>query len=170
MIQSSFGFAMPAFDPTHRLYANDLAGGGILDVGCYPVSVARLIAGAAAGQPFLDPAKVAGAARLGETGVDEWAAALLSFPNGIIAEVSCAVSLALENVLRVFGTTGRIEVADFWFASGHEGGTGRIEVIPPRRRAPHRRGHGSRLALRLRGRRRRRRDPRRPARSSPRRA
>ena len=30
MIKSSFGFAMPAADPAHRLYANDLAGGGIL--------------------------------------------------------------------------------------------------------------------------------------------
>ena len=130
MIQSSFGFAMPAFDPTHRLYANDLAGGGILDVGCYPVSMARLIAGAAAGRPFLDPGKVSGAARIGKSGVDEWAAALLSFPNGIIAEVSCAVSLAQENVLRILGTTGRIEVADFWFASGRQGGTGRIEIVP----------------------------------------
>ena len=46
MIKSSFGFAMPRFMPEHRLYANDLAGGGILDVGGYPVSMARLIAGA----------------------------------------------------------------------------------------------------------------------------
>ena len=58
MIKSSFGFAMPKFNPEHRLYANDLAGGGILDVGGYPVSMARLIAGAAAGKPFLDPVKV----------------------------------------------------------------------------------------------------------------
>ena len=50
MIRSSFGFAMPGFMPEHRLYANDLAGGGILDVGGYPVSMARLIAGAAVGQ------------------------------------------------------------------------------------------------------------------------
>ena len=50
MIKSSFGFAMPGFMPEHRLYANDLAGGGILDVGGYPVSMARLIAGAAVGQ------------------------------------------------------------------------------------------------------------------------
>src|ERR687888_277533 len=60
MIKSSFGFAMPRFMPEHRLYANELAGGGILDVGGYPVSMARLIAGAAAGQPFLEPDKVAG--------------------------------------------------------------------------------------------------------------
>ncbi|TJX27717.1 MAG: Gfo/Idh/MocA family oxidoreductase, partial [Mesorhizobium sp.] len=55
MIKSSFGFAMPDFMPEHRLYANDLAGGGILDVGGYPVSMVRLIAGAAAGEPFAEP-------------------------------------------------------------------------------------------------------------------
>jgi predicted dehydrogenase/aryl-alcohol dehydrogenase-like predicted oxidoreductase len=129
-IKSSFGFAMPKFMPEHRLYANDLAGGGILDVGGYPVSMARLIAGAASGKPFLDPVKVSGAAHLGGEGTDEWAAALLTFDDGIIAEVSCAVSLAQDNVLRILGTTGRIEVSDFWFAGGREGGVGRIRVIP----------------------------------------
>jgi predicted dehydrogenase/aryl-alcohol dehydrogenase-like predicted oxidoreductase len=131
MIQSSFGFMMPKFDPAHRLYSNDLAGGGILDVGCYPVSMARLIAGAVDGKPFLEPSKVAGMARLGESGVDEWAAAILQFPNDILAEVACAVSLKQENVLRVLGTAGRIEVADFWFASGREGGVGKIAIVAP---------------------------------------
>jgi aryl-alcohol dehydrogenase-like predicted oxidoreductase/predicted dehydrogenase len=129
MIASSFGFAMPAFDPAHRLYANELGGGGILDVGCYPVSMARLIAGTAAGEPFLDPVKVAGVAHLGRSGVDEWAAAVMAFPGGIVAEVSCAVSLEQENVLRILGSEGRIEVKDFWFASGKQGGTGVIDVI-----------------------------------------
>src|SRR5439155_23241592 len=75
MIKSSFGFAMPGFMPEHRLYANELAGGGILDVGGYPVSMARLIAGAAAGQPFLEPDKVVGAAHPGPSGADERASA-----------------------------------------------------------------------------------------------
>jgi aryl-alcohol dehydrogenase-like predicted oxidoreductase len=35
-----------------------------------------------------------------------------------------------DNVLRIFGTTGRIEVKDFWFAGGRQGGVGRISVIP----------------------------------------
>ena len=121
MIKSSFGFAMPGFMPEHRLYANDLAGGGILDVGGYPVSMARLIAGAAAGKPFAEPDKVAGAAHLGQSGVDEWASALLHFPGGIVAEVSCSISLNQDNVLRILGTKGRIEVADFWFAGGKRG-------------------------------------------------
>ncbi|MER8966058.1 aldo/keto reductase [Mesorhizobium sp. M0500] len=131
MIKSSFGFAMPGFMPEHRLYAKDLAGGGILDVGGYPVSMARLIAGAAAGKPFAEPDKVVGAAHLGQSGVDEWASALLHFPGGIVAEVSCSISLAQDNVLRILGSKGRIEVADFWYAGGQQGGTGEIRIIRP---------------------------------------
>jgi len=130
MIQSSFGFQMPAFRPEHRLFANDLAGGGILDVGGYPVSMSRFLAGAAAGKPFLDPVKVVGTAHLGQQRTDEWAAAVLEFDNGILAQVSCAVFVQLENVLRIMGATGRIEVRDFWFAGGNRaGGPGEIRVI-----------------------------------------
>lgn len=130
MIKSSFGFAMPGFMPQHRLYANDLAGGGILDVGGYPVSMARLIAGAAVGKPFADPDKVVGAAHLGQSGVDEWASALLHFAGGVVAEVSCSISLNQDNVLRILGTKGRIEVPDFWFAGGNRDvGLGKIDVI-----------------------------------------
>lgn len=130
MIKSSFGFAMPRFMPEHRLYANDSAGGGILDVGGYPVSMVRLIAGAATGLPFAEPDKVVGTAHLGQSGVDEWASALLHFPDGIVAEVSCSISLNQDNVLRILGTKGRIEVPDFWFAGGNRDvGLGHIDVI-----------------------------------------
>lgn len=129
MIKSSFGFDMGSVKAGHRLFANDLAGGGILDVGGYPVSMARLIAGAAQGKPFADPDKVFGVAHLGQTGADEWASALLQFPGGITAEVSCSIMAKQDNVLRIIGSNGRIDVADFWFASGHEGGTGRIEIV-----------------------------------------
>ncbi len=62
IIRSSFGFSMGSFRADHRLFANESAGGGILDVGGYPVSMARLIAGAASGQPFIEPTKVSGVA------------------------------------------------------------------------------------------------------------
>lgn len=129
IIRSSFGFNMGSFRADHRLFANDSAGGGILDVGGYPVSMARLIAGAVADQPFLEPTKMAGVAHLGQSGVDEWASAVLKFPNGIIAEVSCSIMANQDNVLRIIGSEGRIEVQDFWFASGHKGGVGKIEVF-----------------------------------------
>lgn len=129
IIRSSFGFNMGTVKPEHRLFANDTAGGGILDVGGYPVSMARLIAGAADGKPFLDPDKVSGVAHLGQTGVDEWASAVLKFPNNVIAEVSCSIMANQDNTLRIIGSEGRIEVTDFWFASGHKGGVGKIELI-----------------------------------------
>ncbi len=129
IIRSSFGFNMGKVNPEHRLFANETAGGGILDVGGYPVSMARLIAGAVDGKPFLDPDKVSGVGHLGQTGVDEWASAVLKFPNGIVAEVSCSIMANQDNTLRIIGSEGRIEVADFWFASGHKGGVGKIDVI-----------------------------------------
>ncbi|MDK4717145.1 aldo/keto reductase [Rhizobium sp. CNPSo 4039] len=129
IIRSSFGFNMGKVNPEHRLFANETAGGGILDVGGYPVSMARLIAGAVDGKPFLDPEKVSGVGHLGQTGVDEWASAVLKFPNSIIAEVSCSIMANQDNTLRIIGSEGRIEVKDFWFASGHKGGIGKIDVI-----------------------------------------
>ncbi|KAA1181178.1 oxidoreductase [Rhizobium tropici] len=129
IIRTSFGFNMGKVNPEHRLFANEMAGGGILDVGGYPVSMARLIAGAVDGKPFLDPDKVSGVGHLGQTGVDEWASAVLKFPNDIIAEVSCSIMANQDNTLRIIGSEGRIEVADFWFASGHKGGIGKIDVI-----------------------------------------
>ena len=129
-IKSSFGFQMGSFDPAHRIFASQMAGGGILDVGGYTVSIARFVAGAAAGKPFLDPVKVSGMATLNAEGTDNWAAALLQFENGIIAEVSCSVLLNQDNMLRILGSKGRIEVPDFWFANGDRtGGDGRIDVI-----------------------------------------
>ena len=130
-IKTSFGFRMGNPDPKHRLLANDTAGGGILDICCYPVSMARLVAGAATGKPFADPTKVHGVAHIGATGVDEWASAVLQFPNDILAEVSGGISLAHDNQVRVFGTDGWFEVKSPWFATGREGGTADIVIHRP---------------------------------------
>ena len=130
MIQSSFGFNMGRFQPQHRLFASELAGGGIMDVGCYPVSMARLLAGAVTGKSFADPIKVAGTASLNAEGTDDWAAGTLTFENGIVAQVSCAVMANLDNVLRIHGSEGRVEVPDFWFAGGNrDQGLGKIDII-----------------------------------------
>lgn len=128
MIKSSFGYAMPEFETSHRIYAHEDAGGGILDVGVYPVSMARLIAGIPEGKPYAEPSETHGLAYLGQSGVDEWASAVLKFPSGIIAEVSCSISLEQDNMLRIYGTKGRMEISDFWFATGHEGGKSAFEI------------------------------------------
>lgn len=114
MIQASFGFHA-GFNPEGRLLNNELGGGGILDVGCYPVSMSRLVAGAALGRDFANPVEVKAAGHLGVTRVDEYAAAILRFENDIIAQVATGVQLGMENVVRVFGTKGSIFVPSPWF-------------------------------------------------------
>jgi predicted dehydrogenase/aryl-alcohol dehydrogenase-like predicted oxidoreductase len=113
-IQATFAFAA-GFRPESRIFADELAGGGILDVGGYPVSYARLIAGIAAGQPFADPAAVSAVGHVGETGVDEWTVATLFFDGGVTAQVSTGVRLSDQNQVRIFGSRGYLVVEDPWF-------------------------------------------------------
>jgi predicted dehydrogenase/diketogulonate reductase-like aldo/keto reductase len=113
-IEATFSFKSP-FDPESRLFSQSLGGGGILDVGCYCVSMARLIAGAARGMPFVEPVEVKGSAYIGKTSrVDEYAAAIMSFPGDIIAVLSTGVGLAQENRVQIYGTEGRLLVPSPW--------------------------------------------------------
>ncbi len=129
-IEASFGFRA-GYDARGRLFAPELGGGGILDIGCYTVSLARLIAGAALGRPFADPERVKGVAHLGETGVDETAAATLRFEQGILAQVRAAIRLNLPNDARIFGTEGWIHVHVPWTADREQGGTYRLTIHRP---------------------------------------
>jgi predicted dehydrogenase/aryl-alcohol dehydrogenase-like predicted oxidoreductase len=113
-IQATFAFAA-GFRPESRIFADELAGGGILDVGGYPVSYARLIAGAATGQPFADPAAVTAVGTVGETGADEWSVATLFFDGGVTAQVSTGVRLQDQNQVRIFGSKGYLVIEDPWF-------------------------------------------------------
>ena len=128
LVQATFGYHKP-FDAAARQYANDLGGGGILDVGCYCVSMARLIAGVVAGTQIAEPIVVQAVGKLGPTGTDDYAVATLQFADGLIAQLSTSVALPQESVVRIFGTGGRIEIASPWFCSGVEGGRSTITVV-----------------------------------------
>lgn len=118
LIRASFAYHAP-FDPTSRFYNNDLAGGGILDVGCYPVSLARLVAGAARGKPFEEPLEVKGCGHLGPTGVDEYAVAVLRFPDDIVAELSTGIGLNMHDcqIVEIFGSSGKLTLPNPWIPS-----------------------------------------------------
>ncbi len=124
-IDSSFGFNMP-FDADHRIFNNALGGGAIMDVGCYPMSAARLVAGIAAGHEFADPLKMTALGHLGKTGVDEWASALVSFPGDIQARLATSVSLGLPWSLVVYGREGKVDVLSPWHVGGVEGGVSKM--------------------------------------------
>ena len=126
-IRASFSF-QTNFDATSRLFANELAGGGIMDVGCYAASIARLVAGAAVGKRFADPIEVKGSANLGPTGVDHWAAATLKFDSGIIAELFTGIEVNGDNALYVFGSQGNLKVPNAFVANRSNVDIGKIII------------------------------------------
>ncbi|MGI8643616.1 MAG: aldo/keto reductase [Thermomicrobiales bacterium] len=118
LIQATFAFSINA-GPEHRLRNHDLAGGGILDVGGYPVSMARLIAGAAVEAPFANPSAVKATGTIGsESRVDEWTVASLGFDSGIVAQLMTGIAVRGDNVVRVFGTEGDLLVPAPWTLRG----------------------------------------------------
>ena len=127
-IKASFGFDTGKTYPDSRLFNIHLAGGSILDVGVYPVSFSRLIAGIVSGKSFLNPYKIDGTATIGETKVDEIAYAKLYFNNGIIANASAAIRKYMDDVAIVKGTKGFISLTNPW-TPGKDGGPYKSSII-----------------------------------------
>lgn len=116
VIRSSFGYnATEKSFP--RVYKQELGGGSILDVGTYPLSMARLLAGAARGAPFDEPEEFKGIGVPGENGLDRLATAIAKFKNGIIAELTCAVNCSLPCSLTIHGEHGVLQIDNPWLPS-----------------------------------------------------
>ena len=128
IIQATFSFQAD-FDLTNRALSNELGGGSILDVGCYPISMVRLIAGVDLGKEYAEPIEVYGAGHVGDlSGIDEWSVCCLKFPRGILAQVSAGVFLKQENVVSIFGSDGNIFIPSPWVPGGREPGITKIFV------------------------------------------
>jgi aryl-alcohol dehydrogenase-like predicted oxidoreductase/predicted dehydrogenase len=107
-IDASFAFRKP--EREGRLFETATAGGGILDVGCYPLTLAALIAAAATGVAVAEPTELTAAGTIGPTGVDEWAVADLVYPGGITATLRTGVRVQDVNDLTILGSRGRIHL------------------------------------------------------------
>ena len=133
-IEASFGFDLgdPAGKEDGRLLNPALAGGGILDVGCYPIEWIRAVAGAALGAPadapFAEPVKVSGGGVIGDTGVDELAAVTLVFEGGILGLAETAIRANLPNSSTIVGDRGTIHVPDPWLNDWTNPSPGRFEI------------------------------------------
>ena len=102
LIQSSFTFCID--DYSNIRLSKELAGGGLMDVGCYCVNVMRFITGE-------EPSQVTAAARFGEqSGVDEILAGTLRFPSGLIGVFDCGLRAHRQQMAQFKGTKGSIVV------------------------------------------------------------
>jgi D-xylose 1-dehydrogenase (NADP+, D-xylono-1,5-lactone-forming) len=100
-IESAFTF-LQTRTPDVRL-DRALGGGCLWDIGCYPVSLAQLIARA-------DPVDVSGSASIGATGVDERFTGRIVYANGIVCGFDCGFRAEYHTFLRVGGSEGTLTV------------------------------------------------------------
>jgi len=116
-IKADFGFRVER-DPQSRLFDLKLGGGGILDVGGYCTSFARLLAGVVSGQPFSEPVSMQAVGFRGPTGADELTTALVAFESGLTAALTCAVHHHVGTQAVLYGELGQIVVPDPWIPQG----------------------------------------------------
>jgi predicted dehydrogenase len=96
-------FSYYEVDPNNIRNRDDAGGGGMLDIGCYTVSLSRFIFGAEPNHVFgtveYDP----------RLKIDRLASAILDFGRGT-STFTCATQLVPFQRVNIFGTTGRVEI------------------------------------------------------------
>ncbi len=115
-----------AQDPTHRLFAPELGGGALLDLGVYPVSFASMVLGAPRTiEALVDPAF---------TGVDGQTSMLFGYESGAQAVLTCTSRARSASRASIIGEDGRIEIdGDFYAPTvfslvSRSGATTRVEI------------------------------------------
>jgi len=105
-VQADLGFTAPN-DPEDRLLNKALAGGSILDVGVYPISLATLLLG--------QPDVVKSVSTLTDTGVDAYSNIILQYPNGATAQLLSSLTFETPKEVVIMGTKGLIKVESPWY-------------------------------------------------------
>jgi predicted dehydrogenase len=90
-------------DPANIRNQAEIGGGGLMDIGCYNISLSRFIFGA-------EPQRVCGIVEYDpQFQTDRLASGMLDFARGT-ATFTCSTQLAPYQRVNIFGTAGRIEI------------------------------------------------------------
>ncbi|MGH3006837.1 MAG: Gfo/Idh/MocA family protein [Gaiellaceae bacterium] len=104
LVRAAFSFPVEGSGNV-RLLA-ELDGGSLMDVGCYCVSGARLLAG--------EPERVYAEQVVGQTGVDVLFSGTMRFPGGVIAQLDSGLHLPHRDELEAIGDEGSLFLDDPW--------------------------------------------------------
>ena len=105
-VAGSFTFQMGRLDPHNIRLQPKLAGGGLLDVGCYPIYGIRWAMGA-------EPVRAWATARY-EYDCDVEMSGTLWFADGRLATFDCGFTHPMRQWLEITGTNGVVHVHDMW--------------------------------------------------------
>jgi predicted dehydrogenase len=99
-----------AKDPAFRLFAPELGGGALLDLGVYPVSFASMVLG--------EPERIVSVVSPAFTGVDGQTSMVFGYATGAQAVLTCTLSAKSPTRAAIVGTEARIEIdGDFYAPS-----------------------------------------------------
>ena len=101
-LHADFGFLPKMKDPDGRLFNPELAGGSLLDLGIYPVSLASMVLG--------KPSALQTLANMGDTGVDEQAAWIFRYPTGALAMLLSSLECETRQEAFIAGTIGNVRI------------------------------------------------------------
>ncbi len=110
LIRSNFSFTREVIESDAR-YQADHAGGGLMDVGCYCVNLARALMAS-------EPTEAACFAHIHEKGVDDYAAGLLRFGEKTLMTFTCGMTVHNDWTTYISGDDGEIEINAPWFCDG----------------------------------------------------
>ncbi|KAH7460716.1 hypothetical protein PRIC1_006235 [Phytophthora ramorum] len=100
-VHAAFGCA---FDVDNaRMWHNELGGGGLLDVGIYPLAFATMVFGA-------KPEKITSAGKLNDGGVDIYNSVTLEYSGNRFATVEYTMLATMEETVTIVGSKGRIHL------------------------------------------------------------
>ena len=110
LVRTHFTFNRPASADDVR-YQPGLAGGSLMDVGCYCINLARALAGA-------EPTAMHAVAHRHATGVDDYAAGTLSFDGEVLGCFTCGMTVEADRTTYACGSEGYAVIDCPWFGAG----------------------------------------------------
>ena len=108
-VSADFGFSAAGLPATHRALAPELGGGGLLDIGIYPLNFAAFVLG--------DVVAVQADALLGPTGVDVHTVFNLRHAGERFSQGMCSLRATTACRATVQGTDGSIDVSPPFYAA-----------------------------------------------------
>jgi predicted dehydrogenase len=109
-ITSQIGFAFGG-DPKHRLLNPNLAGGAILDLGVYSVSLSQFLL-----SEYPDSVSAMGC--INQYNVDDNTFVNMRYPSGVFSQFTCTIAAQCSNEMSVHGKTGSIIIPAFFWNGG----------------------------------------------------
>jgi predicted dehydrogenase len=105
-IKAEFGFKAE-YDPDSRLFNPQMAGGSLLDIGIYPITLTSFLL-------EKEPEEIQSMAYIGDSGVDEQLSLHFRFDQDQMAMLSSSFLSQFKDDAIIYGTKGYIHIPSFW--------------------------------------------------------